>query len=687
MTDHTPDYDSILAAIEQGETEQAKCQLKQIVAASPDETRAHFELGNLLAAERNWSEAIEAFQCVLRQHPQLAAAHFNLGNAYLNLAQFDKASEAYQEVIAVSPSPQAYCNLAVTRARQEMYGEAISTFRQALELDPRSVDAHLGLARLYQLLGKPSLAINECHATLELNSNVVEAYAILGRCLREIDQLEAAISCLEHAIEKAPEDGVLWWELGVTQMALAKLDEAIQSYEHAARILPHEPELLSNLGELHKSVGNIEASVDAHSRANQLEPGHAGIHSNLMLAMLYSPQYTNEDLHQAAIRFGQLPQPRPSRPRATLRPDLSSRKIRIGFLSPDLRQHPVGRLIQPVFRCLNRERFEIYAYHNYPVADSLSEWLAMESDAWLNVAGMTDAEVIERIVNDQLDLLVDLAGHTANHRLAVMAARPAPLQASWLGYSGTIGLTEIDYLLADAQVIPSEQEPYYVERIARLPESYICLDPPESAPPVGPLPMIERGSVTFGSLNNPAKITADVAAVWSQILLAVPDSRLFLKGRTLGNPYGRAQVLRKFQVHGISSDRIVIAGQGSRQDVFETYQEIDLGLDPFPFAGGLTTLESFFMGVPVISLAGSRFVSRVANLFHSHVGTTDLIAKDSQEYVAKAVQLAADRERLAELRRTLRPRLGQSPLGDPVRFTRGFETTVEKMLAQHISTT
>jgi len=346
------------------------------------------------------------------------------------------------------------------------------------------------------------------------------------------------------------------------------------------------------------------------------------------------------------------------------------RPLRLGFLSPDLRRHPVGFFLARVFDNLDPHSCAVVCYHSRAVRDAMSDRLAAKASRWHDVVGLSDDALAAQIRADRIDILFDLAGHTADHRLLVFARRPAPIQITWMGYVGTTGLKAMDYLLADRFHVPPAAEAHYCEKVLRMPAGYVCYDPPPSAPAVGPLPALERGFVTFGSFNNAAKLTPEVLALWAEIVGRVPGSRLLLASPALGGAIARDRIGSAFGAAGGDRDRLELRGSLPWPDLLAAYNTVDVALDPFPYSGGVTTCEALWMGVPVVTCPGETFASRHSLSHLSTVGLTETVAGDSREYADLAVRLAGDLSHLASLRAGLRDQMAGSPLCDGVRFAR-----------------
>jgi predicted O-linked N-acetylglucosamine transferase (SPINDLY family) len=353
--------------------------------------------------------------------------------------------------------------------------------------------------------------------------------------------------------------------------------------------------------------------------------------------------------------------------------------LKIGYVSPDFRDHVVGLNLLPLFREHDRDRFEIIAYSNVLRPDATTERFQRYAAVWHNIRQLSDEALAEQIRADRIDILFDLAGHTARNRLLVFARKPAPVQITWAGYVGTTGLAAMDYLLADRHEVPPGAERYYRERVLRMPDGYVCYDPPAYAPPVGPLPALGRGRATFGCFNNPAKITPQVIEAWAGILRRLPGARLVLKFKGWSDPCVARRFTAMFAAEGIEPQRLEMLGHSPHVELLAEYGRIDLALDSFPYSGGLTTCEALWMGVPVITCPGETFASRHSLSHLSTVGLTETIASDWDEYVELAVALAGDLPRLAALRAGLRERMAASPLMDAPRFARNIEAAYRAM--------
>jgi predicted O-linked N-acetylglucosamine transferase (SPINDLY family) len=357
------------------------------------------------------------------------------------------------------------------------------------------------------------------------------------------------------------------------------------------------------------------------------------------------------------------------------------RLLRAGLVSGDLYRHPVGFFLQGPLRELDETRVELYAYSCNPREDEVTASLRPHVAVWRAVAGLADADLARLVHDDRIDVLVDLAGHTEHNRLPVFARRPAPVQATWLGYFATTGLREIDWKIGDPWVTPTEEEAHFTERIWRMPVCCYCFAPPVDAPPVAELPSRANGYVTYGCLNNLAKLNDGVVETWARVLRADPDARLLLKSRPLRSEEVVDRVRRRFAHHGVGAERLLLESADHYPRHLEAYARVDVALDPFPYTGGATTTESLWMGVPVLTLRGDRYIGHQGETLLRAAALPDWIATDQDDYVRKALQLAADREGLARLRAGLRARTASSPLFDARRFARDLEAAWRGMWA------
>jgi protein O-GlcNAc transferase len=425
-------------------------------------------------------------------------------------------------------------------------------------------------------------------------------------------------------------------------------------------------------------MGLFDEACATFRRALEVQPDSPVIHSNLIYDLHFRFADDREMLareHQRWYERHALPLERFSRPHDN-DPD-SQRRLRVGYVSPNFARHPVGRFLLPLLECHDHRQFEIFCYASVAAPDELTERLRGHADHWREVGGLSDEQLAELIREERIDLLVDLAAHLAQNRLLAFARKPAPVQVTYLAYCSTTGLRSIDYRLSDPFMDPpGEPTSYYAEETVRLPETYWCYRPDQNLAPPGPLPALATGQVTFGCLNSFWKVTPSTLSAWRELLRTVPGSRLLLHAR----PGAHRDRVRQFFAEGaVDPARVAFVGYLSVAEYFLVYERIDVGLDPFPYAGGTTTCDALWMGVPVVSLAGKAPLSRAGLGVLTNAGLPELVAGTPGEYARVAAMLAGDLPRLAALRAGLRERLHRSPLTDAPRFARNVEAAYRMM--------
>jgi len=666
--------------------------MKRSIPDALQRARTHLDAGQ-------WAEAEAICQAVLQTAPDEFEAHFIVGAACQLSGRPAEAERAWRRAVALNPrSAAAWINLAVALAAQERIVEAEAAYRQALEIDPRQPTALYNLGRILQRLGRPvdaeeayrqALAAQPSYAkahynraivlqelgrieeaetayrqTLALNPRFAEAANNLGNLLRDQDRGAEAEVCYRHALEVAPGHVSTQVNWGLALARADRLSEAEALFHTAHRSLPDAVEPMAGLGYVCRCAGRVEEAIEWLRRALQANPQAAGIHSSLLLCLQSRPGITLAELAEAHREWDE----RHARPLRAALPATDhdfrpQRPLRLGFVSADLAEHPVGHLLIGAFEFL-AERCHAVCYFDSLRRDRLVERFRTAAGTWREVSNWSDDRLARQIRDDRIDVLVDLAGHSGDNRLLVFARRPAPIQASWIGYPGTTGMQAMDYLVADRHQVPESDEPYYAETVLRLPDSYVAVKNLDGAPPVGPLPSEAAGYITLGSYSNPAKIGEEVMRLWCRLLMRLPDSRLVLKYPGLDDGPTAERLRRQFVENGISSDRVCLEGRAPRAALLAAYQRVDIALDTAPYSGGLTTLEALWMGVPVVTCPGHTFAGRHALSYLRTAGLGELVAVDAEDYLVRTIALAGDRQRLARLRASLRQRVAASPLGN-----------------------
>jgi predicted O-linked N-acetylglucosamine transferase (SPINDLY family) len=609
---------------------------RQILAAMPEHAETLHRLGLIAFAQGQYEQALECIERAIRNDPGQAHFHNNRGMVCRALGRIDDAADEYEQSLRLNPdSPQAWYDLGNLRRSQGALGRAVECYQRALRLKPD-------------------------YALAELN---------LGAALLDQGEYQAAIACYQHVAALQPDFPGLHNNLGVAWQLQGKLSTAIECFQRAIQLQPRYADAHSNLGNALLDQGRLDASLDCYRQAIALCPESSTARSNYLCALRYSPDVPPAEMAAACAEYErQYAAPLAAQQTPCENSRVPDRRLRLGFVSPDFAQGPVGAFLIGPLENLDRRRVEIYCYSDRLTPDQLTARFRTAATAWRDAIGLSDADLARQIRTDRIDILFDLAGHVPRNRLLVFARRPAPIQITWIDSVGTTGLKTIDYVLADRHTIPPEAEPYYAERVLRMPDCSICYEPPADAPPVGPLPAIARGAVTFACFNRPAKIHARVIELWCRILTRVPRSRLILKHAGFDDPGTIRHFAELFARHGVEPGRVEMRGMSPRAEYFRQYQEVDLALDPSPHSGGLTTCDALWMGVPVVTCPGATFASRQGLSYLSTIGLTETLAGDAEQYVDLAAGLACDLPRLAALRDGMRTRVAQSPLCDPRRF-------------------
>ena len=673
-------YNNLALALKaQGALPDAIAACRQAIALNPTFADAYNNLGNALGDHGDLAQAIAALRQAVALNPTYAVAHNNLGTVLRENAQLADAVAAFRQAIALTPNyPEAYSNLAAALRDQGQLDDAIAASRQAIAQNPNFPEAHSNLGNALRDQGQLDQAVAAFRRAIALNPKYAEAYSNLVAVLAELGRIDEALAACRQAIALKPDYPEAHYNLGNALRDQGEQDQAIAAYRQAIALRPTYADAYNNLGNALKDNGSLREASAAYRQAAQLNPDFAGAHSNLILSLHYDP-----DQNPAALahehRQWQLQHAEPLR--ALIAPHANdrspTRRLRIGYVSPDLRTHPVGRFLLPLLAHHDQTQFEIFAYAQVPVPDEMTQQLRAHTAGWRSTVGLSDAAVADLVRKDGIDILVDLAMHSAHHRLLVFARKPAPVQVTYLAYCSTTGLDTIDYRLTDPYLDPpGMDESIYTEKTIRLPQTYWCYQPSAAAEAVGPLPALARGHLTFGCLNNFCKVSAPALAAWTDLLRAVPNSHLLLHAYPGAH---RQRLLDQFAIAGIAPTRLTFAGRVPPEEYFRHYHHIDIALDTFPFAGGTTTCDALYMGVPVITLVGPTAVGRAGLSILSNLGTPELIAHSPDEYIHLATTLAADLPRLTHLRATLRERMQLSPLMDAPRFAHHIEAAYRQM--------
>lgn len=574
------------------------------------------------------------------------------GMAEAQANALDEAARSFQRVIALAPGDAiTHYNLARIRRLQGRFDEAAAGYRESLRLQPALAEAHLSLGDMARDRGELKQAMVHYENALGVRTDYAEAYNNLGIVLKRRGDPEGALRAWRKAVECNPGLAAGW----------------------------------NNIGDELRQIGDPRRAIEHYRRALALRPDFSLAHSNVLFALSYhvlaSPEALLAESREWDRRHGAVGRAATFEHRHAGDPE---KRLKVGYVSPDFKRHSVSYFFEPILRSHDRGKVEVYCYAEVAEPDAVTERLRQQADHWRSTIGLSDEALAGRIHQDGIDVLVDLAGHTAHNRLRAFTYRPAPVQATYLGYFATTGLSAMDYWLSDAVLTPPDTVERATEAIWRLPRCCVSYAPPSEAGAVAA--RAKGGPVTFGSFNHISKVSDEAVALWGAVLRAVPDSRFILKTRYLRDEATRTKLLARFAEVGIDADRIEL--RGGTPDItehFAAYGEIDIALDTVPRTGGTTTADALWMGVPVVSLAGPRFIERLSATMLTAVGLEELIATDTADYVAKSVALAKDPERRAGMRTELRARMAASDLCDGRSLADALETSYRAMWRRHLA--
>lgn len=616
-----------------------------------------FELAIKYQKNNQYSSAIKICQDILEKAPEFTDAWYLLGNIYYQQNKISLAIEAYQKI---------------------------------LSQDPERTDILNNLSILFIKQNKYKLALDNLHKIIKIKPDYVEAYNNLGQLYQDLNQPQQAQIYLEQAILLQPEYGTAYYNLGNVYKSLNRLSLAISYYQKALKYTSDHLDTYNNLGNTYLNCGEVSMALSCYHKILQLTSNKNNLISptilkseqNLLFALHYNNQVSGKNIYQQHWQWGQkyqsLIKPVYKRDPNSI---TSAHKIKIGYVSHDLKQHSVSYFLRELLKNHDQEHFLITCYAANNKLDKVTEKLKSLVDEWRDISSLSYQEAAELIYRDRIDILVDLGGHTDHNRLLIFAYKPAPIQVTYLGYPNTTGLSRIDYRFTDNYCDPrGKTEKFHTETLVRLPQSFLCYQPSLYSE-INPIIPFQRNQyITFGSFNNLAKVSEKVISYWGKILQQVPQSKLFLKSKALEDTEVCDRIFQLFAQQEINRERLILKGWlKNNQDHLAAYNEVDIALDTYPYHGTTTTCEALYMGVPVITLAGKVHVSRVGVSLLSNVGLSEFIANNSEEYIDQAIKLANNSQKLSQLRNNLRPRMHNSPLMNGKQVTKDIESAYQDM--------
>ncbi len=648
---HMLAYKILSAACEKlGKVDEGVEILRLACIINPTDSETHFDLARMLLRSNRYEEAIDCLNNFIKIMPNSLSAHVNFGNLLAEIDRLEEAEIIYRKAIAINEVDSLIkSNLGIVLSRLNRKSEAEVFFREATILSPKNAMHHLHLGNILIELGRLLDAKNCYQKAMALDPNDPLAYLALGQVLIDLDRTSEAEECFKNAITLNPNLADAHAQLGSAFTKLDRIREAERCYRKSLEINPdHYP-----------SLSNLIFLSNYHDYCQHDKHYNLVIEYRKVVRKLITTCYTKWNL-----------------------PEKNS-KLKIGFVSGDFRRHSVGYFLKGLLSNLNKAAFDLFAYPTSNIQDEVTEIFKTHFSQWTPLTGFSNEQAAKVIHMDGLNILIDLSGHTIDNMLPVFAYKPAPIQISWLGYCGATGLSEIDYILGDPYVTPLTNEKNFAEGIWRLPETYLAYSPPDEDIQIGSLPAIHNGFVTFGSFNNLSKINDRVLSVWSQVLSAIPGSKLFIKSNKIDHKEVTTKTIQRFASFGINSERLIIEKSiPSYIDHLMTYNYIDISLDTFPYPGVTTSAESLWMGVPVLTLRGDCFISRNGEAIAHNSGQADWIATDCSDYIRKAIYFSSDLNKLSAVRSRLRSQVMNSPFFDTKKFALNFERALMEMIRQ-----
>jgi len=612
-------------------------------------------LAKALFVQQKYAEAADCLRHVLLLEPESVQAHYDLAATLQNLDENEEAINYCRAALKLSPNDVDTCYL-LGELLLDQGREALVWMDKTISIDPTHAKAHFYRGFLLKKEGKYREAIQSYYKAISCQSDMVEAYHNLGRLLIQEGNLQAALSICQVKAQLTPDDAETHRNLGMLFQELWRFEESEASIRRAIALQPDHVLSYNILGSVLLEQGRLSEAVESYRQAILIKPESEFSHSSLLFAGQYLPDLEPEEMFNWALDYG-------AKFEAPFKPMWHShanvrdpaRRLKIGYVSGDFRDHAAMNFFEPILSGHDRNAFEIFCYYTFQIQDQTTEHLKTLADHWIPCVNLSDGEMSERIRADGIDILIDLSGHTAHNRLLVFARKPAPVQATWIGYAGTTGLSAMDYRITDAYMDPPGlTERFHTEKLIRLPYS-ATYTPPADCPEVNALPSLATGQITLASLNAPKKMNQNVANLWGRILNALPGARLMLGG--ISDDDIRRQVMALFERAGVAEGQLVMQPRVHIQAFLQMHHQIDLALDPFPYNGGTTSMHSLWMGVPYVTLSGRNSISRVGSAVLMRAGLDHFVTRTEEEYFERVLEILSDLPSLSSLRQSLRGRI------------------------------
>ena len=642
----TKEINFILELLNSNKFSDAESEIYKQVVKYPNSSILYNMLGAILAGKNNLDEAIINYKKSIKINSNYAQAYNNLGVALHKLNKIDDAIIYYKKAINLKNDfAEALNNLGNAHMDLKSFKVSLDYFKKALKFKPDYAEAYNGLGAINEKLDNKSDALNNYQEAIKIKPGYAEAYNNLGNLFSSLSQFDASLL----------------------------------NYKKAIKLKPNYEKSYNNLGNLLNNLGQYDDATESYRQAIKIKPDYAKAYSNLLFNIIYKRDFDLAFYLSEAKKFRLNCKSIKKKLSFDYNYENNPKKLKIGFVSADFGNHPGGYFTLSTLRELRKRNFELIAYPTIERNDEFSYHFGPLFSKWHLIEKKKDEEVVRQIFKDGVHILIDLQGHSAKNRLPIFMYKPAPIQATWLG-QGSTGIPEIDYFIGSDHVTPKHEEEHYLEKVLRLPEISQCFTPPDFDLEVKNLPAIKNNFITFGCVNKLNKINDDVIALWSKVLLSITNSKLLLKNKDLDSKKIVEITYRRFESQNIKKDRLILEGHAkTRKELLDVYNKIDIALDPFPYQGNTSTIEAVWMGVPVITLKGNRYLFHFGESINSNLNMLDWIAENKNEYISKAIKFSSNLKELSKIRKNLRSNALKTAVFDEKSFAEHFDKMLWNM--------
>ena len=598
-----------------------------------------------------------------------------------NLGFFVKAEGLAKKLLEKNKQNYQLCNIyGLILFKNNKVELAINYFHRSIKIKSDFFEAHFNLFRSFYRLKQYDEAILQSQKCLKLNPKSIDTLILLGNIYNNNNQEKVSENYYLEILNINSKESKAYYSLGNLYQKKKEYDKAINNYNLAIKFNKNDIGSYNNLGVLYQEIGEFDLAISNFKSVIKINPKFLGAYQNYLYCLNFSKHFDAKLYFELARQFKQnLPKIDLKKINQFPKIKKSDNRIRIGFVSGDYGYHPVSYYLLNIINHIDKKKFKLIAYSNSNRMDEFTLKLKKKFSSWRKINNLNDIEVINIIRKDSINILFDLSGHTAKNRLSIFVSKAAPVQVTWLGYNASTGLKEIDYIIVDPYVVPLNDQKYFTEKIYHLPNTFQCISINDDIK-INHKKNRETKGIIFGSFNNLSKINDDVINLWSKIINKVNNSKLYLKAKQFDNSQVVKKIRKKFQNNGVSVEKIIFDGKSkSRKEMLNKYNQIDIALDPFPYQGCTNTVESVWMGVPVIVLRGNRYLFHFGECINSNLNMPDWIAKNHKEYISKAIKFSSNIHKLSKIRMNLRQMILQSPICNAPRLAEHFSNALWNM--------